>query len=99
MNGTNESLKTGARRAAENWRKQAELDGRKVWVIIGGRRCGPCFQMARWIDRQHELLEKDYVIVKLRPESSRMWMKSAMKLAVLSTAFLGTSSRNRAETF
>lgn len=48
-----------------NGRKQAELDGRKVWVIIGGPRCGPCFQMARWIDRQHELLEKDYVIVKL----------------------------------
>ncbi len=48
-----------------NARKQAGLDGRRVWVIIGGPRCGPCFQLARWIDRQYELLEKDYVIVKL----------------------------------
>jgi hypothetical protein len=35
------------------------------WVIIGGPRCGPCFRLAHWTDRHHEVLEKDYVIVKL----------------------------------
>jgi hypothetical protein len=46
-------------------REQAQRDGRRVWVIIGGPRCGPCFQLARWIDQHHAMLEKDYVIVKV----------------------------------
>jgi hypothetical protein len=46
-------------------RERAQHDGRRVWVIVGGPRCGPCFRLARWIDQHRETLEKDYVIVKL----------------------------------
>ena len=49
-------------------REQAQRDGQRVWVIVGGPRCGPCFRLARWIDQHHELLEKDYVIVKVSLE-------------------------------
>jgi hypothetical protein len=46
-------------------RSAAKSSGRRVWVIEGGPRCGPCFRLARWIEDQHAILEKDYVIVKL----------------------------------
>lgn len=46
-------------------RTEAERDGRRLWVISSGPRCGPCFLLARWIERHHETLEKDYVIVKV----------------------------------
>lgn len=46
-------------------RKEASRDGKRVWVIVGGPRCGPCFRLGRWIDRQRGVLEKDYVIVKV----------------------------------
>lgn len=46
-------------------REEAERYNRRVWVISGGPRCGPCFRLARWIDAHHELLEKDYAIVKV----------------------------------
>ncbi len=45
-------------------REKAKRDERRVLVISSGPRCGPCFQLARWIDEYHEALEKDYVIVK-----------------------------------
>jgi hypothetical protein len=45
--------------------KVAKDSGRRVWVVEGGPRCGPCFKLARWMEEQHSLLEKDYVIVKV----------------------------------
>ena len=46
-------------------RSEAKRSRRRVWVIHGGPRCGPCFRLARWIEDQHATLDKDYVIVKL----------------------------------
>ena len=41
--------------------RQAKQSGRRVWVIEGGPRCGPCFRLARWIEDHHATLNKDYV--------------------------------------
>jgi RNA polymerase sigma factor (sigma-70 family) len=46
-------------------RADAKSSGRRVWVIEGGPRCGPCFRLARWIEDRHAVLEKDFVVVKL----------------------------------
>lgn len=45
--------------------KAAAASGRRVWLVEGGPRCGPCFRLARWLDDHHAALEQDYVIVKL----------------------------------
>ena len=45
--------------------EEAKRTGRKLWIIEGGPRCGPCFRLARWLEDQHALLEKDYVILKV----------------------------------
>lgn len=54
-----------AMKLLEEARKLAAETGRKVWVVDGGPRCGPCFRLGRWMHDHHEVLEKDYVIVKL----------------------------------
>ena len=46
-------------------RSDAKRSRRRVWVIEGGPRCGPCFRLARWIEDRHAVLEKDFVVVKL----------------------------------
>ena len=46
-------------------RNQAQRSGRRVWVVYGGPRCGPCFRLARWIEDQQAVLDKDFVVVKL----------------------------------
>jgi hypothetical protein len=46
-------------------RNDAKRSGRRVWVIEGGPRCGPCFRLARWIDDHRATIEKDFVVVKL----------------------------------
>jgi Thioredoxin-like len=46
-------------------REEARKTGRRVWIVHGGPRCGPCFQLARWIDEHHATLEKDFVMVKV----------------------------------
>ena len=46
-------------------RGEARKTGRRVWVVHGGPRCGPCFLLARWIEAHHATLEKDFVIVKV----------------------------------
>jgi hypothetical protein len=46
-------------------REEAKRTQRKLWIVQGGPRCGPCFRLARWMDDQHAILEKDYVIVKV----------------------------------
>lgn len=46
-------------------RSAAQASGRRVWLVLGGPRCGPCFRLAAWMDDHRELLAKDYVIVKV----------------------------------
>jgi hypothetical protein len=45
--------------------QQARQTGRRVWIIEGETRCAPCFELARWLDDQHAVLDRDYVFVKL----------------------------------
>ena len=45
--------------------EEAKRTDRRVWIVLGGPRCGPCFQLARWMEEQHALLEKDFVIAKV----------------------------------
>jgi hypothetical protein len=45
--------------------KDAKRTGRRVWIVFSGPRCGPCFLLARWMEDQHTLLGKDYVVLKL----------------------------------
>ncbi len=54
--------------AKKKWDKAfaaAKRTGRKVWVRISQRYCGPCFRLTRWLDDQKQLLEKDYVFLKI----------------------------------
>jgi hypothetical protein len=44
---------------------EAKKTGRRVWIVFGGPRCRPCLRLARWMEDQHALLVKDYVILKL----------------------------------
>ena len=46
-------------------RKESKASGRRIWIVIGGPRCGPCFRLARWMDDQHATLEKEYVLLKI----------------------------------
>ncbi len=49
-------------------RALAKRSHRRLWIILGGPRCGPCFRLARWIEDHHSTLDKDYVFVKLMYE-------------------------------
>jgi hypothetical protein len=42
--------------------QKAKNSGRRVWIIQGGPRCGPCFRLARWMESHRATLEKDYVL-------------------------------------
>ena len=44
---------------------EAHRSNRRVWVRVSQRYCGPCFRMTRWLDDQHKVLEKDYVMLKI----------------------------------
>ena len=46
-------------------RQEARDSGRRLCIVEGGPRCGPCFLLARWMDDQHALLAKDYVVLKV----------------------------------
>ena len=54
-----------ARTALSAAQDEARDTGRRLVIVEGGPRCRPCFQLARWMDDQHALLAKDYVIVKV----------------------------------
>ncbi len=54
-----------ARALLADARAEAKRSGRRVWVIEGGPRCGPCFMLARWIADHRAAIDKDYVVVKL----------------------------------
>lgn len=44
---------------------EAKRTNRNVWAVVGHNRCSPCIRLARWMDVQKPLLEKDYVLVKI----------------------------------
>jgi hypothetical protein len=54
-----------ARKAWDVAFANARESGRKVWVRISQRYCGPCFELTRWLDDQKELLSQDYVFLKI----------------------------------
>src|SRR5439155_16915678 len=54
-----------ARQLLTEAQKEAKATGRRLWIVLSGPRCGPCFRLARWMEDQHALLAKDYVVVKL----------------------------------
>jgi hypothetical protein len=54
-----------ARALLKDAQTEARKTGRRVWIVISGPRCGPCFRLARWMEDQHALLAKDYVVLKL----------------------------------
>lgn len=43
----------------------AEEQDKFVWIRTGQRYCGPCFRLSRWLDDHREVLEKDFVTVKV----------------------------------
>ena len=45
--------------------QRAKEQSKLVWVRIGQRYCGPCFKLSRWIDDQREILEKDFILLKI----------------------------------
>lgn len=54
--------------AEQKWREafaEAKRSDRRVWVRVSQRYCGPCFSLARWLDDHREVLEKDYVLLKI----------------------------------
>ena len=54
--------------AQEKWAAafaEAKRTNKRVLARVSQRYCGPCFRLARWLDDQHELLEKDYVMIKV----------------------------------
>ncbi|MCA9185366.1 MAG: M56 family metallopeptidase [Pirellulaceae bacterium] len=44
---------------------EARLSGRKVMARVGQRYCGPCFRLSRWLDDHRDVLERDYVQLKV----------------------------------
>lgn len=44
---------------------EAKHSEKKVWAIASGPRCAPCTKLARWIDANRALLERDFVFVKV----------------------------------
>jgi hypothetical protein len=43
----------------------ARQTNRRVWVRISGRYCGPCVLLNRWLDDHRQLLEKEFVMLKI----------------------------------
>jgi hypothetical protein len=43
----------------------AKKTNRRVWVRISARYCGPCFLLNRWLDEHREVLEKEFVMLKI----------------------------------
>ena len=57
-----------AQDASKKWDEAfalAKKTDRKVWLRVCQRYCGPCYRLTRWVDDQKQLLEKDYVMIKI----------------------------------
>jgi len=44
---------------------EAKATNRTVWLQISQTRCAPCFQLSRWQHEHRELIEKDFVLLKV----------------------------------
>jgi hypothetical protein len=44
---------------------EAKQSNRRVWVRLCQRTYSPSLQLSRWLDDEHELLNKDYVMLKI----------------------------------
>ncbi|PAY19157.1 hypothetical protein CKO51_12410 [Rhodopirellula sp. SM50] len=62
--------------------KSASETDRRVWIRTGQRYCGPCFRLSRWIDDHREVLEKDFVLVKIDDVRDRHGSEVAALLAL-----------------
>jgi len=54
--------------AKKKWQQafdEAKRTGRRVWAVSGGRYCGPCIRLSRWIDDHDGVLDQDYVFFKV----------------------------------
>ncbi len=63
-----EELQPSKQDALTKWEKasaRAEKEGKLVWIRTGSRYCGPCFRLSRWLDDHRDVLEKDFVLVKV----------------------------------
>ncbi|WP_182867663.1 thioredoxin family protein [Rhodopirellula sp. JC639] len=60
--------------------KTAQASDRRVWIRTGQRYCGPCFRLSRWIDDHRDVLEKDFVLVKVDDVRDRHGFKVAKRL-------------------
>lgn len=52
----------------DKWDEAFALAGktnRRVWVRTSQRYCAPCFMLSRWLDEHRELLEKEFVMLKI----------------------------------
>jgi len=54
-----------ARARLEAAQREARETGRRLLFVEGGPRCDPCRELARWMEDQHALLSKDFVILKV----------------------------------
>jgi thiol-disulfide isomerase/thioredoxin len=58
-------LERDAERLLAEALRQAKAEDRRVFLILSASWCGPCRRLARFLDGQHEELERHYVFVKL----------------------------------
>ena len=45
--------------------KKARETDKRVWARVSQRYCGPCFILSRWLDDHREILEQDFVFLKI----------------------------------
>ena len=63
--------------AREKWEEAfARQSGRKVWVRISQRYCGPCFRLTRWLDDEKDLLSRGFFRVPLKIDDMRDLQRS-----------------------
>lgn len=63
-----EDLQPQAKDALAKWENASKIaakENKLVWIRTGSRYCGPCFRLSRWLDDHKEVLEKDFVLVKV----------------------------------
>jgi hypothetical protein len=52
----------------ETWQQAlytAKRENKAIWLRLGGRYCGPCFMLTRWIHEHKSTIENDFVLVKV----------------------------------
>ncbi|MEM6470333.1 MAG: thioredoxin family protein [Planctomycetota bacterium] len=59
---------------------EAKRSERKVWARVSQRYCGPCFLFSRWLDENRELLERDYVFLKVDDVRDRNGIEVANRI-------------------